>query len=785
VHTSPTPLLRHLQRFSDQVTMLPVSARYAIAVLSAAAGVLLRAALNSVWGDRVPFITLFPAVMLSAWLGGFWPGIVCTAISAAAAAFMWMSPDWSWTVRDPREWLALLVFVALSAVISALNESWRRSARALATSERHLAVTLGSIGDAVLTTDNQARVTHLNAVAETLTGWTAAEALGRPLEDVFVILDEHGQPPPTNPVRRALQDGVVTGLEEVTLLRSRDGQTRPIDDSAAPIRTADGSTLGAVMVFRDVTERLRVDREREAQARALRELAAIVQSSDDAIISKDLDSTVRSWNRGAERMFGYSSEEMVGTSIRVIIPEERWSEEDDVLGQLRRGDTVDHFETVRRRKDGSLVPVSLTISPIHGSDGSVIGASKIARDISQRQRAEAERAESLRREQAARAETDRASRLKDDFLAVLSHELRTPLNAVLGYGQLLATGALSAEQTQHAVLAIQRNAKAQAELIESLLDMSRVLAGKLELTLAQTSLPDVVGAAVDALRPEAAAKGIALELRVPPAPIVVTADAARLQQVFGNLLSNAIKFTPAPGRVTLDFDASATEAQVRIADTGHGIPANLLPRIFDRFTQGDGEDARARGLGLGLSLVRDLVAAHGGTVTAESGGRGLGSTFTVRLPIGDAMRQSTSGLGDRLIPRDAVLGASPFEVLLVDDEQDARDMAMLMLGMKGARVRTAASAAEAIDLMHQRRPDVLLADIGMPGEDGYSLIRTWREVERTARSVRVPAIAVTAYASPRDRDMAAAAGFDWHIAKPIDLDELTRAIAAAIAQEQP
>ena len=717
--------------------------------------------------------------MISAWLGGFGPGLVTTALSAITAFYFWLVPVRSFWISEPADWLGLAVFVSVGVVISAMNEVWRRGLLALAESEQRLSVTLASIGEAVLTTDSQGRITRMNTVAETLTGWRAVDAIGRPLDDVFVVIDAQTRAKAGNPVRGVLNEGIVSSLPNM-LLVSADGRTIPIDDSAAPIRSDDGRMAGAIMVFRDVTERRRSEEERNLRDLAARELAAIVESSDDAIVSKDLESTIRSWNRGAERIFGYTAEEMIGRSIRVVIPDDRWSEEDHVLRQLRRGEKVDHFETVRRRKDGSEVPVSLTISPIYSPDGVVIGASKIARDISDRKQVEAERAEMLLREQHARTEVERASRLKDDFLATLSHELRTPLNAVLGYAQLLTSGVLPVERIPHAYQAIQRNAQAQARLVESLLDLSRVLAGKLELSVEDITLSTPLEAAVDAVRPDAARKGVVLDVSPRAKTLSVPGDPVRLQQVFWNLLTNAVKFTPSGGRVAVRAILDGPHARVEISDTGCGIAADLLPYVFDRFRQAKGEAARVSGgLGLGLALVREMIHAHGGTVSAQSEGEGRGSTFTITLPLARTATLGGSNVGETGRSTAAVGAEPPADLLIVDDERDAREMLSLILTTQGATVRSVASASEALDAMRYRRPDVLLADVGMPEEDGYSMMRRWRALEGELGYDRVPAVAVTAYATAKDRDRAVSAGFDWHIAKPIDLDELGRVLATA------
>jgi PAS domain S-box-containing protein len=634
---------------SYRAAKLSFAPRYAIAVAVAGSGIALRFALEPVWGLDLPYITLFPAVVFSAWVGGFGPGVVTTTISAAAAWYFLLEPARSVWFDAPTEWLGLATFVLIGIVISALNEAWRRDARALAASEQQFEVTLASIGDAVICTDDDGCVISLNAVAERSTGWSVFEARRRSLHEVFVIVNERTRVRLESPADRVLREGVVISRAEHTLLLARDGPEVPIDFNGAPIRGGDGRTSGVVIVFRDISERRRIEQEREAQDRTARLLAAIVESSSDAIVGKDLEGTVMSWNRGAEEMFGYSSGEIVGRSIRTIIPTDRWTEEDEVLRRLRRGEKVDHFETVRRRKNGTEIHVSLTISPIRSSAGVVVGASKVARDISERKRLDEHRAQLLVRERAVRMEAERASHLKDDFLAVLSHELRTPLNVVLGYAQLLASGAVAADRATRAIDAIKRNAQAQSKLVESVLDLSRIIAGKFELSREPGDLQPVVEAAADALRPEAESKTITLDVSRCEGPLPVLGDATRLQQVFWNLLANAIKFTPADGRIEICTTRDDGHARVQVRDTGQGISPEFLPHVFDRFRQAKRDARSTGGLGLGLSLVREIVQAHGGSVAAESPGEGRGSTFTVTLPLTklDQLDVSTLAAADK------------------------------------------------------------------------------------------------------------------------------------------
>jgi PAS domain S-box-containing protein len=374
--------------------------------------------------------------------------------------------------------------------------------------------------------------------------------------------------------------------------------------------------------YRQVRDALSVERQpamAAVDATALR-LAAIVETSDDAIISKDLDGRIESWNESAERIFGYTAAEAIGQSIRMIIPAERYSEEDEVLSRIRRGESVKHYETVRVRKDGSKIEISLTVSPIRTADGQIIGASKIARDITERKR--------LVRE------LEEANRLKDEFLATLSHELRTPLNAIMGYGRMLRSGSLAEELRARALELIDRNAHSLARLVSDVLDVSRIVSGKMRLSLKPCDVTSVVAAAIEVVRPTLDVKRIELDFATEPGPTSILGDPDRLQQVFWNLLTNAAKFTPDGGRISVRVSRTSRHARIRITDTGTGIDAALLPHVFERFRQGDtGANREMSGLGLGLSLVRHLVELHTGRVVAASPGPGLGSTFEVTLPL--------------------------------------------------------------------------------------------------------------------------------------------------------
>jgi PAS domain S-box-containing protein len=535
--------------------------------------------------------------------------------------------------------------------------------------------------------------------------------------------------------------------------------------------------------------------ERPEGARAL--LAAIVASSEDAIVSKTLTGVVTSWNTAAERLFGYTAAEMIGESILRIIPPELHEEEQDILAKLRRGERIERYETVRVRKDGQRFDISLTISPVRDSEGNVIGAAKVAHDVTARRREErelqeskaqlasllAERESFLAAERAARSDAERLSRMKDEFLATLSHELRTPLNAIQGWTSLLKGRAARPEDIRNGLEVIERNVRAQSQLINDLLDMSRIISGKIHLEVQPLYLHELVNAAIDTVRHMADVKNIRIRSMLDTRIGLVRGDPNRLQQVLWNILSNAIKFTPKDGRVQIVLERVNSQAEISVEDTGVGIRAEFLPHVFDRFRQGDpGTTRRFGGLGLGLSIVKTLVELHGGSVRVKSDGENRGSTFVVCVPIShvraDHPEANESPSGD--ISETAELPRlDKIRVLIVDDEADGRALIARILEDQGALPICATTAQEALDIVSHDQFDVLLSDVGMPDMDGYELIRRVRSLD-SSRGSPLPAIAITAYARPGDRQRSLLAGFHMHLAKPVETKELVASIAGLL-----
>ena len=414
-------------------------------------------------------------------------------------------------------------------------------------------------------------------------------------------------------------------------------------------------------------------------------------------------------------------------------------------------------------------------------------ATELQLEITERKQAEEERAQLLISEQAARAEAEKANRTKDEFLATLSHELRTPLSAILGWSHLLRTEQLEQEQVLRAFETIERNARAQAQLIDDLLDVSRIITGKLELKLSPVDLSPAIEAAIDSVRPTFEAKAIIFETALESAACLVRGDANRLQQIFGNLFSNAVKFTPRGGRVSVKVQRDDLYVQIAVSDTGIGISAEFLPYIFDRFRQADGSTTRMHGgLGLGLAIVRHLVQLHQGVIAVESPGKGKGTTFTINIPLAPTAAAEESANGEQPLVKSEDFGNSKalagLRILVVDDEGDSRDLITAILTRYGSEVKCSESTSEALRTFQDWNPDLIVSDIGMPDEDGYSLVKKLRKL-KSRHAKQVPVVALTAYATTEDRAHALTAGFHIHVAKPIEPEVLVKSIAAAAGRK--
>ncbi|HEX6763880.1 MAG TPA: ATP-binding protein, partial [Polyangiaceae bacterium] len=681
--------------------------------------------------------------------------------------------------------------------------------------------TLRSIGDAVIATDVEGRVTFMNDVAMNLTGWDEAAARLQPLDEVFSIFSEETRQRVESPVTKVLREGKVVGLANHTVLRSKRGLEIPIDDSGAPIRNESGRMLGVVLVFRDVT--------REKGERARRDFLskageALVSSLDYeqtlATIARLAVPTIADWcavqivdpGESASRQAAVAHvdpskvrfAEEVGRryppdpNARTGVPEvirsgksELYSEIPSALIEAAAKD-AEHLRLLRELRLGSgmIVPLK-TRGRIHGAMTFVYAESgrrytaedlEFAEDFARRAAMAFENALALREVEAARAlehrlrgDAEVASRAKDEFLAIVSHELRTPLNAILGWAVMLRRRSPSPENDR-ALAIIERNANSQAKLIEDVLDVSRIISGKLTLSLGPTNVTDAVTAALETVTPAADAKQIVLVLDLAADIPPITADADRVQQVVWNLLSNAVKFSSKGSSVSITAYRNGSEVCIDVKDAGEGIRADALPYIFEPFQQADASTTRRHGgLGLGLAIVKQLVQAHGGTVHAESAGEGKGALFLVRIParsavpaIADGPRAPTIETSEPSFPPPRLDG---LKVLVVDDEADALGLVREALGGWGAQVFTASSVGEAMSTFATVRPDVVVSDIGMPGEDGYAFIRRVRALGPD-RGGQVPAAALTAYAKGEDGQRVLSAGFQVHLPKPVQPADL-------------
>ncbi len=735
--------------------MTRLAFRYGVAVLAVATALAL---------ILIPHIgkglisLLYLAVLVAAWYGGLGPGLLATVLIVVLAALSLTSePDLA-----PWRIVSIVFFAGGGVVITLLVEALHAARRRVEASQQWLTAVLTSIGDAVITTDAQGRATFLNPVARTLTGWESEDAVGKSLAEIFQIVAEDTRVPVEDPVNRVLRENIVVGLANHTVLISRDGTERPIDDSGAPIKEKGGATTGVVLVFRDVTQRRQAE---EIRAR----LAAIIETTDDAIVSKDLDGIITSWNAGAERVFGYSSEEIVGRPIGLLIPTDRRDEEAEISAKLRSGERVDHFESKRITKDGRLIDVSLTISPIRDGHGRVTGASKIARDITDRKHLEHERR--LRLEELAEA-----NRRKDEFLAMLAHELRNPLAAICSAIQFLDLAEVQGTIAQ-SMAVVDRQLKHLSRLVDDLCDVSRITRGKIQLRKERLDVAVVVRNAIESTRPLIEARQHRLTVSVEAEPLTADADSLRLEQIISNLLTNAAKYSDIGSHIWLSAAREGEEIVIKVRDAGVGIPPEQLPRLFELFAQGDRSLARSEGgLGIGLTLVRALAELHGGNVSATSEGPGLGSEFVVRLPAASPMAADHVDAG-HLTPKPCIEPSSGrgSRVLVIDDNIDLAQAVANLLKLLNYEVWMAHDGPSGLEAARGYRPEVVLLDIGLPGLDGFQVAE---QLRREEFGKNVVLIAVTGYGYEDDRQRARAAGFDHFVTKPVDFATLVSLMVA-------
>jgi len=731
---------------------------YGLGPVALVIAVLLRWALDPLMGDSLPLVTLFGAVAAAVWLSGYRLAIPVALLGYAACHYLFIAPRHNFDISDVANQVGLVAYLFTCSLIIVFGEAARTAQARVTESREVFRVTLRSIGDAVITTDIDGRITYINGVAESLTGWAQDDAVGQPLGTVFRIINEVTRQPVKSPATRALRDGMVVGLANHTVLIKKDGTEAPIDDSAAPIRNELGHVSGCVLIFRDVTVQRQTEFEKANQLHTARLLASIVESSNDAIVGKSLDGIIQTWNAAAERVFGFRAEEVVGQHISLVIPSDRLAEEDEIIASLKAGQRIDNYETERVRRDGQRITVSLTISPIKDDAGNVIGASKIARDVSDRKRLE----NHLLRLAADLSQNDRR---KNEFLATLAHELRNPLAPMSNMLEVVKRSNGDVETLKRAHDTIARQLEQMVRLVDDLMDLNRITHDRLELRRSELELSSVIQQAVEVARPLIDAANHNLTIDLPEEPLYLNADRARLAQVFGNLLNNSCKYTRPNGKISLSAKRAADEVVVTVKDNGAGIPTDKLNSIFDMFMQVDSSAYGSHdGLGIGLTLVKRLAEMHGGSIEARSAGEGEGSEFVVRLPILQTpAKVATSATEATLEP------SAARRILIVDDNKDSADSLAMLLEITGNKTYLAHDGVEAVEAIEKHRPEVVLLDIGLPKIDGHEVCRRVRE-QPWGKDIVV--IALTGWGQEDDRRRSEEAGFNGHLVKPVDYDKL-------------
>jgi PAS domain S-box-containing protein len=713
-----------------------------------------------------PFLLFCAGAVIAASVAGLKGGVVTTLTSASIAQYLFATPQHHLLPGDAKGALSLAGFLATGILISMLVTRLERD-------RARMARVLDSVGDGFVSIDRDGRYRYVNEAAAALDGRRPEDLLGQPFDLIpgTSLEDQGGE-------REAPRR---TEVYVPRLERWLDVSLYPLDD-------------GATLLFRDVTERHEVE---EALRQSERRIRALLDQSIMGVAQIDLSGRFLLANRRFCDIVGRSEPALLGLRLHdVSHPLDRAEGIAAFAGLAERGESG-VVEKRFRRPDGTIVWVRNHLVAVRDSEGHAQYALAIVEDVTDRKTAERENDAAHERERAARSEAESASRAKDEFLAMISHELRAPLTSILGWIRLLHSEPLDAAGTPRALETIERNARVLSQIVGDLLDVSRIVSGKLELDKKPIDPEPVVRAAVDVVRPLSQRKQIEIVVRAQPGVGPVLADVGRLHQILWNLLANAVKFTPHGGRVDVTLEADGDDVITSIADNGIGIRPEFLPYVFDRFRQSDSSYSRRHtGLGLGLAIAHHLTEMHDGSVEARSAGEGQGSTFVVRMPrarveTGRTERsdpaESNGSQAERLShpngaepePRrmDRLPSLAGLRVLVVDDEPDARALVVEILARRGAVVRSCPTAGEGRALFEEWVPDVLISDIGLPEESGYSLIKSIRALGHE-RGGDVPAIALTGYARLANRLEALSAGYDLHIAKPVEPSDLILMVAS-------
>lgn len=713
-------------------------------------------------------LTFIGTIVLASVLGGWKSGAAATMFGLFVACFLFNPPYLSRVASRPVELLVLVAYVFLGFSLSGIGEllqrAWKRiderqrqleaevsERRKAQHSERaradELMTTLASIADGVIRTDANRRITFLNPVAEELVGWKTEHAAGRMLSDVFHVIDYDSRQPAENPAVRALREGHVVSSKNQIILISRNGKERPIEDSAAPIRDISGTVIGCVLVIRDISERLRSEaavRESEGLYRAIGE------SIDYGVWICDRKGCNTYASESFLRLVGLTQEECSSVGWESVLhPDDA---EPTVTAWKECVESNARWDREYRLKgvDGEWHYVLSRGIPVQNELGETTSWVGINLDISRLKQVESELRD--------------ADRRKDEFLATLAHELRNPLAPIVNSLQLLDRGGLDQEMAKRTRNIMSRQIHHLVRLVDDLLDVSRVMQGKIELRPEQVDLATVLARAVETAQHLMDAKGHQLEILLPASPITMEADPVRLSQVVSNLLTNAAKYTETKGQIKLTAKQAGRQAIVTVHDNGIGILPEMLPKIFGLFVQADHSSTKSEGgLGIGLTLVKSLVEMHNGSVQAKSEGLGKGSEFIVRLPVAIEEGSQPSEIDQEDQPD--VISPSGLKLLVVDDNRDSADTLAMVLKYKGHEVRVAYSGTEAIQAVEVYVPDLVLLDLGMPGMDGFEVSRQLRKTPGLEHTVLA---ALTGWGQDDHRKKTASAGFDHHLTKPLE-----------------